>query len=40
MLGKLKKVIIVLLNVVDGVKSHNHLLTQSDIDQMRRIMVR
>ena len=40
MLSKLKKNIISVLNVVEGVKTPNHFLMQSDMDQMRRIMVR
>ena len=39
MLGKLKRNIIAILNFVEGVKAPNHLLTDSDINQMRRIMI-
>ncbi len=40
MLGRLKKNIIAVLNVIEGVKTPNHFLMQSDIDQMRRISFR
>ena len=40
MLARLKKKIIAALNVVEGVKTPNHFLMQSDVDQMRRISVR
>ena len=40
MLRKFRKKIITVLNVVEGVKTPNHFLMQSDMDQMRRISVR
>ena len=40
MLGKLKRNIITILNFVEGVKTPGHLLTDSDLNQMRRIMIR
>ena len=40
MLSKLKKNIIAILNFVEGVKAPSHLLTDSDLNQMRRIMIR
>ena len=40
MLAQLKKKIIAVMNVVEGVKTPNHFLMQSDVDQMRRISFR
>ena len=39
MFSKLKKNIITVLNFVEGVKVPNHMLTDSDLNQMRRIMI-
>ena len=40
MLEKLKKKIIAVLNVVEGVKTPDHFLMRSDMDQMHRISAR
>ncbi len=40
MLDKVKKKVIAVLNVVEGVRTPNHFLMQSDVDQMRRISFR
>ena len=40
MLDKVKRKIIAVLNVVEGVRTPNHFLMQSDVDQMRRISFR